>query len=137
VITFATGSSGASTGGAGQAFLYTADAPAFTPSTNGQCSVTVSAEVKNSGSALTGYGPFFRVAIRRTVAGAFLNTEDGHLSATYMQPSPVDGDSAPISRTVVVPITAGEETQFGAYLGSIPSSWNNRDILVNVSYICF
>jgi hypothetical protein len=101
----------------------------FTPDVSGRCEVTVTAQVGGSGANTT-LGPYFRVAIKKGAAAPVNDGFYGH----YFQPS---GDySSDMTRTMSIDVTAGEPTQFGAFLGNPDTNWQGDSLFAHVTYLC-
>jgi hypothetical protein len=116
---------------AGNNFCY-GSAPAFTPSVEAKCLVTVSAQVENLGAGKPAtLGPYFRIAIQE----GGLNKNDG-VYGFYIGGT-TGPESTPISRTRYITVKAGTTYKFGAFLGEAAGEFIGKNTDFQTTYTCF
>src|SRR5579875_1612806 len=104
--------------------------PSFQASANGVCTVTASGQVLET-SGLTTDGPFFRIAIKN---GPFARSDP--YFAHYLEGTS-GSHSTDLTRTVEVPVTAGETYEFGIDFGEASGGWIGKTAAFLITYTCF
>ena len=105
--------------------------PGFTPSESGSCLVTVETQI-TSNTPNSSKGPYMRIAVKRNG----VDTEDGAYGF-YFPPVPSIDVSAPMTRTRLISVNAGQAVQFGAFIGQPDANWQGDLPNVHVDYVCF
>lgn len=102
----------------------------FTPAASGACLVTSSVQVHTT-APNSAQGPFMRVAYKRNGA----DHNDG-VYGHYLASNGQAGYQPSVSRTTVVPVTAGDTYEFGVFLGSADATWQGDQAAVRTTYLC-